>query len=174
VATAIFGACNERLSRPPEDVRFGNRGSVSIDYTKGKWYDFENKRGGGVKDLIKVYKGIDKRDEAIAYAKECLNGGKPSANRDAGNGEARAESKTTNKSYNNKVCEAVYIYCDRGGKVAFEVVRFIHKQADGSDAAGADGKRIKSFAQRQLCVGTQGRRVHARRTGQGLGCFQRS
>ena len=34
-------------------------------------------------------------------------------------------------------------------RVAFEVVRFIHKQPDGADAIGADNKRIKSFAQRR-------------------------
>ena len=79
VAADIFGACNEQMSRPPEDVRFGNKGSVSINFTTGQWYDFEHKRGGGVKELIRVYKGIEDRDEAIAYAKQCLNGEKTGA-----------------------------------------------------------------------------------------------
>jgi len=59
------------MSRPPEDVRFGNHGSVAVDYTTGRWYDFENERGGGIKELIRVYRKIDDRDAAIAYAEEC-------------------------------------------------------------------------------------------------------
>jgi hypothetical protein len=51
VAADIFGACNEAMSREPEDVRFGNKGSVSVDYTKGIWYDHESERGGGVKGV---------------------------------------------------------------------------------------------------------------------------
>jgi hypothetical protein len=73
VAADIFGACNEQMSRPPEDVRFGNKGSVSVNYITGQWYDFENQRGGGVKELICVYKDTDNRNEAIAYARQCLN-----------------------------------------------------------------------------------------------------
>jgi hypothetical protein len=84
VAADIFGACNEEMSRPPDDVRFCNHGSISINYTTGQFYDFENERGGGIKELIRVYKEIDDRDEAIAYAEECQqnfeNGGKPSPN----------------------------------------------------------------------------------------------
>jgi hypothetical protein len=58
VAADIFGEPNAEMSRPPEDVRFGNHGSVSVNYTTGEWYDFENKRGGGIKELIRVYKGL--------------------------------------------------------------------------------------------------------------------
>ena len=85
VAADVFGPCNEHMSRPPENVRFGNKGSVSVNFTTGQWYDFENQRGGGVKELIRVYKGIENRDEAIAYAKQCQDDGeKPS-----GNGQCR-------------------------------------------------------------------------------------
>ena len=68
------------MSRPPDDVRFCTHGSVKVNYTTGQWYDFENERGGGIKELIHVYKGIDDRDAVIAYAEECQqnfeNGGK--------------------------------------------------------------------------------------------------
>ena len=84
VAADIFGEPNAEMSRPPDDVRFGNHGSVSVNYTTGQWYDFENERGGGIKELIRVYKEIDDRDAAIAYAEECQqnfeNGGKPRSN----------------------------------------------------------------------------------------------
>src|SRR5690349_14416270 len=42
VAADIFGESNAEMSRPPDDVRFGNHGSVSINFTTGQWYDFEN------------------------------------------------------------------------------------------------------------------------------------
>jgi hypothetical protein len=152
VADHIFEARNEAMSRPPEDIRYGNKGSVSVNLATGQWYDFENGRGGGVKELIKVYKGIEDRDEAIAFAKECLNGEQPGRHGgDAVNHQAgpnRNAGKTTSKNEQRKR-EATYAYHDANGRIAFEVVRFIHKQADGSDAIGADGKRIKSFAQRR-------------------------
>ena len=91
VVADIFGEPNEKMSRPPDDVRFGNHGSVSINYTTGQWYDFENKRGGGIKELIRVYKEIDDRDAAIAYAEECQqnfeNGEKPRPNGNAKAGQ---------------------------------------------------------------------------------------
>ena len=141
VAADIFGACNEQRSRPPEDVRFGNKGSVSVNYTEGKWYDFENKRGGGIKELIRVYKGIEGRDEAIAYAKECLNGEKPSE-------QQRAHAKG-NENGQQREHEATYIYHDADGQVAFEVVRSAFKETDGSYATDTKGKRIKAFSQRR-------------------------
>jgi hypothetical protein len=63
-----LGAPNEDMSRAPEDIRFGNHESVSVNYTTGQWYDSENERGGGVKELIHVFKEIEDRDAAIAYA----------------------------------------------------------------------------------------------------------
>jgi hypothetical protein len=71
VAVEILGPPNAEMSRPPGDARFGAHGSVSVNYTTGQWYDHENKRGGGVKELIRVYKEIDDRDAAIAYAEGC-------------------------------------------------------------------------------------------------------
>jgi hypothetical protein len=151
VAADIFGACNETMSRPPEDVRFGNKGSVSVNVTTGIWYDHENERGGGIKELIRVYKEIDDHGEAIAYARECQqqfeNGGlssKPSSSEktpeprpNSGNGQTRQE------------LEAAYPYHDAAGQVAFEVVRYIHRQADGGYVVDERGKRKKSIYQRR-------------------------
>jgi hypothetical protein len=47
VAAEVFGACNGGMSRAPEDVRFGKQGSASVNYTIGKWSDFEKEHGGG-------------------------------------------------------------------------------------------------------------------------------
>src|SRR5262245_7007166 len=139
VAADIFGTSNAEMSRPPEDVRFGNQGSVSVNLMTGQFYDFENERGGGIKELIRVYKGIDDRDAAIAYAEECQqnfeNGGK--------NGNPKAD-----QPYQHEV-EATYSYHDPSGQVAFEVVRFVFKRVDGSYVIDARGKRKKTFSQRR-------------------------
>ncbi len=141
VVADIFGEPNERMSRPPDDVRFGNRGSVSINYTTGQWYDFENKRGGGIKELIRVHKEIDDRDAAIAYAEECRqnleNDEKPRSN----------GIVITGQRHQREV-EATYSYCDASGQVAFEVVRSVLKQGENY-VLDACGKRIKTFSQRR-------------------------
>ena len=148
VSADVFGPCNEQMSRPPEDVRFGNKGSVSVDYTTGRWYDFENQRGGGVKELIRVYKEIKNRDEAIAYAKQCLNG-RETASANGNAGEKHRTHSKGNKNGQRDEREATYPYRDAEGRVAFEVVRYVFRLPDGSYATGDDGKRSKKFAQRR-------------------------
>jgi hypothetical protein len=37
VVVDIFGEPNAEMSRPPDDVRFGNHGSVSVNHTTGQW-----------------------------------------------------------------------------------------------------------------------------------------
>jgi hypothetical protein len=137
VAADIFGACNEEMSRAPEDVRFGSHGSVAINYTTGQWYDHENERGGGIKELIRVYKEIDDRDAAIAYAEQCQenfeNGAKP-----------RSNGKAKDRQHHQCEVEAIYPYADASGQTAFEVVRFVFPQI-----TEARGKRMKTFRQRR-------------------------
>src|SRR5262245_61490695 len=137
VAADIFGEPNAEMSRPPENVRFGNHGSVSVNCVTGQWFDFE--RGSGIKELIRIYKGIDDRDAAIAYAEECQqnfeNGGK--------NGNPKAD-----QPYQRKL-EATYSYHDASGQVAFEVVRFVFKQVGGGYATDTCGERKKTFSQRR-------------------------
>jgi hypothetical protein len=106
-----------------------------------RWDDFENERGGGVKDLIRVYKDIDGHDEAITYTEECQqnfqNGGRPSSRKTKGNG-----------SYQREV-EATYPYHDAAGLLAFEVVRSVYKLPGESYVLDARGKRTKDFRQRR-------------------------
>ena len=123
VAADVFGEPNAEMSRPPDDVRFGNHGSVSVNYTTGQWYDFENERGGGIKELIRVYKEIDDRDAAIAYAEECQQ------NFENG-GEAAPERQWKAGQPHQQEVEATYPYRDASGQVAFEVVRFVFKQGE--------------------------------------------
>jgi Protein of unknown function (DUF3987) len=141
VVADIFGEPNAEMSRPPDDVRFGNHGSVSVNYTTGQWYDFENERGGGIKKLIHVYKEINDRDAAIVYAEECQqnfeNGAEPRPNGNAGSGQ-----------HHQHEVEATYSYHDASGQVAFEVVRSMLKQGENY-VTDALGKRIKTFRQRR-------------------------
>jgi 5S rRNA maturation endonuclease (ribonuclease M5) len=59
VALRLLGEPNPRLSKPPRDVRFGNHGSMAVDYENGRWFDHENKVGGGVLDLIRHKRECD-------------------------------------------------------------------------------------------------------------------
>lgn len=52
VAELLLGKPNEQLSKPNE-LRYGNKGSLSVDLQKGTWFDYENNEGGGVLDLIR-------------------------------------------------------------------------------------------------------------------------
>jgi hypothetical protein len=52
VALLLLGQPNKTLSTKTE-LRYGNKGSLAIDLRKGTFYDWENKEGGGVLDLIK-------------------------------------------------------------------------------------------------------------------------
>jgi hypothetical protein len=59
VSARLLGEPNTRLSKPPRDVRYGSHGSLSIDLETGKFYDHENKLGGGVLALIQHKLGCD-------------------------------------------------------------------------------------------------------------------
>jgi hypothetical protein len=79
VANRLLGEPNLRLSKPPLDVRFGIRGSISADFVNGRWYDHETEMGGGVLDLISHKTGRN-RGEAQAWLKrEGLFNAPPSA-----------------------------------------------------------------------------------------------
>ena len=51
VATKLLGPPHKHLSKG-SDLRFGTNGSLSVDIEKGTWYSHEEKKGGGVLDLI--------------------------------------------------------------------------------------------------------------------------
>jgi hypothetical protein len=142
IAGDIFGESNSVMSRPPEDVRFGQHGSVSVNYNTGQWFDFENKRGGGVRELIRVYREIEDHDAAMLYATACRdnlqNGQNPRSNGNAG----------TNQQHQREV-QARYPYHDASGQVAFEVVRYVFRQNDGTYVTDGRGKRLKAFGQRR-------------------------
>jgi Virulence-associated protein E len=51
IARELLGEPNRKLSNGSE-LRFGSRGSISVDLKKGTWFDFETNEGGGVIALI--------------------------------------------------------------------------------------------------------------------------
>ena len=57
VALKLHGEPNKALSRAGE-LRFGTRGSLSVDLKRGVWFDHEEGAGGGVLDLIERETGL--------------------------------------------------------------------------------------------------------------------
>lgn len=51
------------------ELRWGNKGSLSIDLKKGTWFDHEAENGGGVLDLIQCERGCD-QDGALEWLRE--------------------------------------------------------------------------------------------------------
>ncbi|HEX3312304.1 MAG TPA: hypothetical protein VHS32_39180, partial [Streptosporangiaceae bacterium] len=51
VAQLLLGEPNCHLSNGKE-LRYGTHGSLSVDLGAGRWFDHENKVGGGVLDLV--------------------------------------------------------------------------------------------------------------------------
>jgi hypothetical protein len=124
---------------------------------------------GGVKELIRVRKGIDDRDAAIAYAKECLaafeNGGSlgaengespkaaaagPSSRSNGANGaNGRGNAGAGAHQPHRRKLEKIFPYRVPAGRVAFEVLRYAALNADGGYATDARGKRLKYINQRR-------------------------
>ena len=68
VAILLWGEPNSRLSKG-DKLRWGTRGSKSLDTSKGLWKDFETDRGGGVLDLVERERQTD-RARAIQWLKD--------------------------------------------------------------------------------------------------------
>ena len=104
VAKAILGEPNQKLSSKSE-LRWGNRGSMSVDLVKGTWFDHEAEEGGGVIDLIK-------REQPGANINEMLESFGIET-------EQHRPIETPKASL-----VATYAYCDPDGEVKYEVCRF--------------------------------------------------
>jgi len=104
VARKLWGEPNPALSKNGE-LRWGTRGSKSVDLAKGTWFDHEAGVGGGVLAALKHEKGFV-REDAMAWLEDegLLNG---------------AEFKT-----NARRIVATYDYVDEGGGLLFQVCRF--------------------------------------------------
>jgi RecA-family ATPase len=103
VARALLGDPNAALSKPRE-LRFGARGSLSVNLDKGIWHDHEASAGGGVLDLIRRETGAE-NGAAIEWL------------RDRGLIEAAEPPRRAR-------IVATYDYVDGSGELLFQVCRF--------------------------------------------------
>ena len=120
VARFLLGEPNKALSSAHE-LRYGSRGSLSVDLRKGTWHDHELGAGGGLLDLITRE---TKCEGSARFEWLHEHGFDVEGNRPA-NGKARATIVET------------YDYCDEAGTVLFQVVRldpkdFRQRKPDGN------------------------------------------
>jgi hypothetical protein len=108
VAARLLGKPNEQRSKYPNDVRFGTRGSLSIDFTTGCFFDYEHNRGGGVIDFVRAQLECDHTDAVVWLRREGLL--------------AEPPQRTVKSSIT-----AEYNYLDENNVLLFKVVRFTPK-----------------------------------------------
>ena len=102
VAIEVLGQPNEGLSSKTEK-RFGSRGALSVDLTKGTWCDHsDGDRGGGVLDFLHVKQGLAKPD-ALAWLRE--------------------RKHLPPETFGGKSIVAEYDYTDAVGNLVMQVVR---------------------------------------------------
>jgi hypothetical protein len=113
VARHFFGDPNIALSKQGKDLRWGARGSLSVNCEKGTWFNHETNAGGGVLDMIRSETGRDHAN-CIAWLRQqkfilnCVSHG------DSQVAVARPKPRI--------VC--TYEYTDEFGALLYEVVRF--------------------------------------------------
>jgi hypothetical protein len=71
LAHHLLGEPNRKLSSA-NNLRYGSKGSLSINIQKGLWHNFETGEKGNVLQLISMQMGFSDFKETIAYAKEYL------------------------------------------------------------------------------------------------------
>ena len=69
VARQLLGEPNRRLSRAGRELRYGAKGSLSVDLRKAVWCDFEGGSAGGVLDLVRREHG-GSRTDAVRWLRE--------------------------------------------------------------------------------------------------------
>ena len=160
VAQMLRGEPNAQLSKAHE-LRFGTHGSLSIDLDKGTFYDHESSTGGGVLDLVcYLNESIKTRGDAANWLKQqglrTLN--EISLGRDekcvfekhqkTPNGKVSKPSPTSPHVLLTSCAEdadasppsrlvATYDYCDEGGALVLQVLRyepkkFMQRRPEGS------------------------------------------
>ncbi|WP_228482121.1 AAA family ATPase [Lysobacter sp. H21R4] len=113
VARDLCGDPNPKMSRVTE-LRFGTRGSLSVDLDKDTWYDHEAKEGGGVLELVTRCTG---REDGKQWLRE--------------QGHLQPDAPRSPSP------AAVYDYVDEQGEILFQVERraghkFLQRRPDAS------------------------------------------
>jgi hypothetical protein len=123
VALHLLGEPNRRLSSDTE-LRFGTHGSLSVDLTKGTWYDHEIGKGGGVVDLVRHIKGF----QTVAcmqwideFREREGNGQAPPVRKS--NGAHQPQQPQPQRSSPGREVEH-YNYLDEAGSLLYQVVRY--------------------------------------------------
>jgi hypothetical protein len=125
VARKLLGKVN-KLKSSKTELRFGTNGSLSVDLSKGTWFDHEAGKGGGVLALIRRQKGLA-NGAAVAWMRDELRiqiDEKP-----APNWQGKSRRRVV----------AAYPYVDERGELLFEVCRldpkdFRQRRPDGNGA----------------------------------------
>jgi len=124
---AMGPVARELLGEPSEEhkgkreLRWGTRGSMCVSLDKGTWHNHETATGGGVLDLIREHKSVDKAG-AIAWMQE--RGHLPKKE------GATASPRKIVKEYD---------YTDASGTFLFQVVRYEPKDFKQRRRNGAGG-----------------------------------
>lgn len=146
LAQSFFGEPNRAMSSASE-LRYGARGSLCIDLTKGTWFDHEVGQGGGVLDLVTRGTGLTE-GARIDWLQR--NGFVP----DRGNGAHPPRAKIV----------ATYDYTDEAGTLLFQVCRyepkdFRQRKPDGNGGWSWSVKGVKRVPYRSPDVRDNGERV---------------
>lgn len=72
LAYHLLGEPNRKLSST-NNLRYGNKGGLSINIQKGLWHNFETGEKGNALQLISMQLGFSDFNDTITYAKEYLN-----------------------------------------------------------------------------------------------------
>ena len=115
VAARLLGEPNSKLSKPPHDMRFGNHGSMAVNFEKGTFFDHENNVGGGTLDLIALKTGRSHTESLAWLRRENLI---HSASRPVSRSAIRGSSEQLGPPVK------AYSYVNERGELLFEVVRF--------------------------------------------------
>lgn len=99
LAAHYWGEQNHALSTPGKELRFGAKGSKSVDLGKATWFDHEADQGGGAADLVKF-----------------MEPGQSVAD--------RLEQFGLPKQADKPRRETVWDYVDEQGEIRYQVVRY--------------------------------------------------
>lgn len=146
VALELLGEANGQLSGQHE-LRFGKQGSISVDLTKGTFFDHQEKQGGGVLWAIQQYAGVKGGGDAVQWMRD--RGFDVEDNRPAP--AARQQQPSRQDPAGNWLPPAVpdhgaltktYDYRSADGALLYQVCRY-----DWKDPANPKG-HSKTFLQR--------------------------
>jgi hypothetical protein len=148
VAEILLGEPNRRLSTK-EELRYGGKGSVSVDLAKGTVFDHSLNEGGGVLWLIEKQTGRKGR-EAVDWLREHgfevddRGGGSRSAgsNRSYGPQDDHGSQGGRSDGPPFKITKT-WDYFDEAGTLLFQVLRM------ENGLIGKDGKPEKTYRQRR-------------------------